>query len=385
MKKRNIAVVITARPSYSRVKTLVAAIDKHPDLNLQLIVAASALSARYGSAIDYIQSDGFEVTAKVYNLLEGENLISAAKTTGMGILELSTVFDNLRPDIVVTVADRYETMATAIAASYMNIPLAHIQGGEVTGNIDEKVRHSITKLSDYHFVSSDKAKERVLKLGEEEAFVFNTGCPSIDLAIGIEPETPLGYDIYEKYGGVGVEVDISGQFVVVMQHPVTTEYEQARQQISTTLEAVRELDVPTLWFWPNVDAGSDGTSKGLRTFRETHENIKFHFFKHVDSQDFLRLINRCSALIGNSSAGIREAAFLGVPVVNIGSRQNGRDRGANVRDVVYDQQLITQAAQQQIDHGKYQSDHLYGDGQSGERIARHLAEVELRFHKTLTY
>ena len=385
MKKRNIAVVITARPSYSRVKTLVAAIDKHPDLNLQLIVAASALSARYGSAIDYIQSDGFEVTSKVYNLLEGENLISAAKTTGMGILELSTVFDNLRPDIVVTVADRYETMATAIAASYMNIPLAHIQGGEVTGNIDEKVRHSITKLSDYHFVSSEKAKERVLKLGEEEAFVFNTGCPSIDLAVGIEPETPLGYDIYEKYGGVGAEVDISGKFVVVMQHPVTTEYEQARQQISTTLEAVRELDVPTLWFWPNVDAGSDGTSKGLRTFRETHESIKFHFFKHVDSQDFLRLINRCSALIGNSSAGIREAAFLGVPVVNIGSRQNGRDRGANVRDVVYDQQLITQAAQQQIDHGKYQSDHLYGDGQSGERIAQHLAEVELRFHKTLTY
>lgn len=159
MPKRKIAVVVTARPSYSRVKTVIAAIQNHPDLELQLVVAASALLDRYGSAVNYIEKDGFTIAAKVFNVLEGENLTAAAKTTGIGILELSTVFDNLRPDIVVTVADRFETMATAIAASYMNIPLAHIQGGEVTGNIDEKVRHAITKLADYHFVASENAKK----------------------------------------------------------------------------------------------------------------------------------------------------------------------------------------------------------------------------------
>ena len=198
MNKRKICVVITARPSYSRIKTALKAIDEHPDLELQLVVAASALLERYGSAVNYIEKDGFQITSKVFNVLEGENLTAAAKTTGIGILELSTVFDNLRPDIVVTVADRFETMATAISASYMNIPLAHIQGGEVTGNIDEKVRHSITKLADYHFTATEEAKERVLKLGENPEMVFNTGCSSIDLADEVKHSNARSFNPFEK-------------------------------------------------------------------------------------------------------------------------------------------------------------------------------------------
>ena len=204
MSKRKICVVITARPSYSRVKTALQAIKDHPLLELQLVVAASALLDRYGSAVNFIEKDGFEITAKVFNVLEGENLTAAAKTTGIGILELSTVFDNIKPDIIVTIADRFETMATAISAAYMNIPLAHIQGGEVTGNIDEKVRHSITKLADYHFVASESAKQRVIKLGEDPEFVFNTGCPSIDMAAAIAKDPKLNFDPYQKYGGVGL-------------------------------------------------------------------------------------------------------------------------------------------------------------------------------------
>ena len=192
--KRKIAVVVTARPSYSRIKTALQAIKNHPNLELQLVVAASALLERYGSAVHYIEKDGFEIAAKVFNVLEGENLTAAAKTTGLGILELSSVFENLKPDIVVTVADRFETMATAISAAYMNIPLAHVQGGEVTGNIDEKVRHSITKLADYHFVASESARNRVIRLGEDPEMVFNTGCPSIDLAAEILENLGLDFD-----------------------------------------------------------------------------------------------------------------------------------------------------------------------------------------------
>ncbi|MBS4041268.1 MAG: UDP-N-acetylglucosamine 2-epimerase (hydrolyzing) [Flavobacteriales bacterium] len=382
---RKIAVVITARPSYSRVKTVLSAIQEHPNLKLQLIVAASALLDRYGSVINYISNDGFEIAAKVFNVLEGENLTAAAKTTGIGILELSTVLDNLKPDIVVTVADRFETIATAIAASYMNIPLAHIQGGEVTGNIDEKVRHAITKLADYHFVASESAKERVIKLGENPAFVFNTGCPSIDLAKEVkEKSKQLPFDPYEKYGGVGATPDLSNGYLVVMQHPVTNEYQHSRKHIEATLEAIYQLNRPTLWFWPNVDAGADGTSTGIRAFREQHQLPNVHFFKNMEGKDFLHLLHHADCLIGNSSVGIRECAYLGVPVVNIGTRQHRRDRGNNVVDVSYDVQAIKNAIEESITSSIQPSD-VYGGGEAGKQIAALLEQLPLQFHKTIMY
>lgn len=384
MKKRKICVVVTARPSYSRIKTALKTIQQHPDLELQLVVAASALLDRYGSAINYITEDGFDIKAKVFNVLEGENLTAAAKTTGIGILELSSVFENLKPDIVVTVADRFETMATAIAASYMNIPLAHIQGGEVTGNIDEKVRHAITKLADYHFPSSEDAKQRILKLGEEEEMVFNTGCPSIDLAEEIKNEE-LGFDPYEKYGGVGAQPDLSNGYLVVMQHPVTTEYKNSRNHIEETLHAISQLQIPTLWFWPNVDAGADGTSTGIRSFRENNALEKVHFFKNMEGRDFLKLLNHSKGIVGNSSVGIRECAYLGIPAVNIGSRQNKRERGYNVIDVGYDREQIIHAIKHHLSNGKCPKSNIYGNGKAGVQIANLLARLPLRFHKTIVY
>ncbi len=384
MSKRKICVVVTARPSYSRVKTALEAINNHPNLELQLVVAASALLDRYGSAVEYIQRDGFEIKAKVFNVLEGENLTAAAKTTGIGILELSTVFDNLKPDIVLTVADRFETMATAISASYMNIPLAHLQGGEVTGNIDEKVRHSISKLADYHFVASKSAQERVIKLGENSDFVFNTGCPSIDLAHRVK-DVKLDFDPYKKYGGVGAEPDLSNGYLVVMQHPVTTEYKDSRKHIEETLKAVSDLKIPVLWFWPNVDAGADGTSTGIRSFREKNKLENIHFFKNMEGKDFLKLLNNSKGLIGNSSVGIRECAYLGVPAVNIGSRQNRRDRGYNVIDVEYDSNQIKNAIQTHLSNGKSKLSDVYGGGDAGKQIADLLEKLPLQFHKTITY
>ncbi|UPT70058.1 MAG: UDP-N-acetylglucosamine 2-epimerase [Flavobacterium sp. JAD_PAG50586_2] len=382
---RKIAVVITARPSYSRVKTVLTAIKNHPELELQLIVAASALLDRYGSAVNYIEKDGFEIAAKVFNVLEGENLTAAAKTTGIGILELSTVFDNLRPDIVVTVADRFETMATAISASYMNIPLAHIQGGEVTGNIDEKVRHSITKLADYHFVASENARKRVIQLGENQEMVFNTGCPSIDIAQEVAKNTELTFNPYEKYGGVGSQPDLKNGYIVVMQHPVTNEYQDSRKHIEATLRAIQKIDKPTLWFWPNVDAGADGTSSGIRSFREKYKMENVHFFKNMEGDDFLNLLHNSLCLIGNSSVGIRECAYLGVPVVNVGSRQNRRDRGVNVVDASYDENDIINAVESILKDNKRTTSNVYGGGNAGENIAKLLKELPLQFHKTITY
>ena len=386
MSKRKICVVITARPSYSRIKTALEAIQQHPNLELQLVVAASALLDRYGTAINFIENDGFKITTKVFSVLEGENVTVSSKTTGLGILELSTVFDNLQPDIVVTVADRYETMSTAIAASYMNIPLAHVQGGEVTGNIDEKVRHAITKLSDYHFVSSKGAKERVIKLGEDPEVVFNTGCPSIDLAEQVMKNLNPNFDPIESYGGVGAKRDIfNGDYLVVMQHPVTTEFKKARLHIEQTLEAVKELNTPTFWFWPNVDAGSGGTSTGIRAFREHNAGVPIRFFKNMEPHHFLQLLYDSKCLIGNSSVGIRECSYMGVPVVNIGTRQMRRERGNNVIDVDYNSNEIKDAVRHWLNNGKPEVSKIYGGGDAGKRIADKLSDVELKYHKTITY
>jgi len=385
MNKRKICVVVTARPSYSRVKTALQAIQSHPELELQLVVAASALLDRYGSAVNYIKKDGFDITAKVFNVLEGENLTAAAKTTGIGILELSTVFDNIRPDIIVTIADRFETMATAVAAAFMNIPLAHIQGGEVTGNIDEKVRHSITKLADYHFVASESAKQRVLKLGELPEAIFNTGCPSIDIAAQVKNNNGLDFDPYKTYGGVGKAPDLSKGYIVVMQHPVTTEYANSRIHIDETLYAVKDIDLPILWFWPNVDAGADGTSSGIRAFRENNPDAPIHFFKNMEGEDFLKLLYNSRCLLGNSSVGIRECAYLGVPVVNIGTRQNKRDRGLNVIDVDYNRKEIRKALESWLSGPRPQTSNVYGGGDAGIQIASLLARLPLKFHKTITY
>lgn len=385
MKRRKVCVVVTARPSYSRIKTALRAIEQHPNLELQLVVAASALLERYGSAINFIKDDGFKIAGQVYMVLEGENPTTMAKTTGLGLMELSTSFDNLKPDVVVTVADRYETLATAVAAAYMNIPVAHVQGGEVTGSIDEKVRHTVTKLSDLHFVCTKKAAERVIRMGEDPKAVFVTGCPSIDLVAEMLPNPALDFDPFAKYGGVGTSVDLSRGYLVVMQHPVTTEYELARQHIVETLYAAREINLPALVFWPNVDAGSDGTSNGIRAFREQEKPADFHFFKNMAPTDFLKLIFNSRGLIGNSSVGIRESSFLGVPVVNIGTRQSGRERATNVLDVNYDRHEIAGAIRHHLGNGTYPRSSMYGDGEAGKRIAQLLSEVPLTIEKRLTY
>ena len=382
---RKVCVVVTARPSYSRIKSALTAIKAHPDLELQLVVAASALLDRYGSAIHYIEQDGFDIAARVFMVLEGENLTTMAKTTGLGLLELATVFDNLQPDVVVTIADRYETIATAIAASYMNIPVAHIQGGEITGSIDDKVRHAVTKLANLHFVATQKAAERVIKMGEDPETVFVTGCPSVDLAAEVLHNPALDFDPIEKYGGVGVQVDLSNGYLVVLQHPVTTEYESARMHITETLHAVQEVGMPVMWFWPNVDAGSDGISKGIRSFRELVQPKNIHFFKNMAPSDFLRLLYNSKGIIGNSSAAIRECAYLGVPAVNIGSREVGRERGGNVIDVDYNRLEIINAINRNLMNGKFPQDTLYGDGLAGEKIAGLLATANLCIEKRLTY
>ena len=381
---RKVCVVITARPSYSRIRSVLNAIKNHSKLELQLVVAASALMDKYGQVVNNIISDGFHPNSKIHMVVEGGDLLSNAKSTGMGIMELSAVFDKLNPDAVISIADRFETMATAISAAYQNIPLIHIQGGEVTGSIDEKVRHSVTKLSDIHFVSNKNSALRVEKMGEDKNKIFVTGCPSIDIAKEVSSYRKKEIkDI--NANGVGANINLDNPFLVVLQHPVTYEWNQAKMHINQTLNVIKNINIPTVWFWPNIDAGSDLVSRSIRNFREVNKDLSIKFIKNLTPENFLILLLRSQCLIGNSSVGIRECSYLGVPVVNIGTRQSGRERGNNVIDVNYDEKKIFDAIIKQINHGKYPSEDIYGNGNAGENIANLLSVIDLTSEKKITY
>ncbi len=380
--KRKICVVLTMRASYAKIKPILQAIKKHDELELQVALGASALLSRFGNLEPIVEKDGFPVNARVHMVFEGENLVTSAKSTGFGVGEFASAFDMLKPDAVVVIGDRYELMSPAIAASYLNIPLVHVQGGEITGNIDEKVRHAVTKLADLHFPSTALSAERLRKMGENPEKIFFTGCPSIDIAKAAAEKPELDFDLYQKYRGVGAQPDLSNGYYIVMQHPVTTEFPNGGEQIEQTLKAIERVTLPVIWFWPNVDAGSDDVSKKIRIFRETKNPSHINFIKNMEPQDFLRLLNKASGIIGNSSAGIRESSYLGTPSVNIGSRQVHRERGPNVIDVGYNAEEIYNTIKNHCT-GKKPSSDLYGKGNAGELIAGHLATAELSHTKYL--
>jgi UDP-hydrolysing UDP-N-acetyl-D-glucosamine 2-epimerase len=383
---RKVCVFIGSRANYSSIKSVMRAVKQHPDLRLQLIVGASALLDRFGSVVDVIEEDGFMPDARVTMIVEGETPATMAKSTGLGLLELPTMFELLKPDVVISVGDRFETMATAIAAAYMNIPVAHTMGGEISGTIDESIRHAVTKLAHLHFPANQAAAERIIRMGEHPDTVHAVGCPRIDLVAEIaHGNGSIPHHEWLEREGVGAHIDVSQPFLLVNQHPVTTEYGQGRTQIWETLMALHELRMPTIMLWPNVDAGSDDIATGMRTFREKVRPDYIRFYKNFPIETYVRLMLLCAAAVGNSSAPIREGAFLGVPAVNIGTRQAGRDRGPNVMDVGYQRDDILDGIRRQLAHGRYPCDSLYGDGRAGGRVADLLARVPLSVQKRLVF
>lgn len=385
MSRRKVCVVIGSRANYSSIKSAMRAIAAHPALELQVVVGASALLDRYGAVVDLIEKDGFKAVARVYMLIEGETPATMAKSTGLGLLELPTIFDQIAPDFVLTIGDRFETMATTLAAAYMNIPVAHTMGGEVSGTIDESIRHAVTKFAHVHFPASREARERIIRLGEREEDVHMVGCPRIDLVAEILAGPADGLDTHLFDTGVGERLDVHKPFVLLSQHPVTTEYGEGERQITATLEAVRDVGLPAVVLWPNADAGSDDVARGIRKWRERKLDAGMHFFKNLPVATYVRLMRQAACLVGNSSSGIREGAYIGTPTVNIGSRQDMRERGANVIDAPPERAAIAAAMRRQIAHGCYASEPIYGDGRAGERIAEILATCTPRVQKRITY
>lgn len=385
MKKRKICVVLTTRGNYAKMKSTMHAIKNHPDLELITIVSGGILLSKYGDYTRVIEADGFSVDFRAYFLVEGENLVAMAKSSGLATMELAQAFNNFQPDNVLIIADRYEALAIAMAAMCMNIPITHLEGGELSGSIDERIRHAITKLAHIHLPANHQAADRIRHMGEEEGSIFVVGSPSLDLLNGLDINNVK--DLSQRFNktGVGAKVDLESDYIVVSQHPVVTEYKDSFNQIYETDSAIRALGIPAVWFWPNMDAGADQVSHSIRVSRERANNESIHYVKSLPMEDYAILLKNSKCLVGNSSSGIRECEYLGVPVVNIGSRQNGRLRGENVIDVDYNSHAIKDAILQQMADGPYNSQHLYGDGKAGEKIAGILAKASMDINKKNTY
>jgi UDP-hydrolysing UDP-N-acetyl-D-glucosamine 2-epimerase len=373
----DIVVFLTSRGNYARVGTILHALDEDPEFDLKIVVAGSAVLRKYGTLPEMLESDGLTVDETFHNVIEGGTPASSSKTTGLSIIEFTHVLEQSDPDGVITIADRYESMSVTVSASYLNIPVIHVQGGEFSGSIDDKVRHATTKLSDYHFVATEQSKAVVEQLGEPADRVFATGCPSVDLAADIEENADDTYDPQEEYSGVGADVDVEDDYIVVQYHPVSTQYQSQYDKTWELIDAVDELDTQAFWFWPNMDAGTDKVSKAIREYRDHEDPDDIRFYINMRPRDYLTLVSNADCHVGNSSVAIRECSYLGQPAVNIGDRQKYRERAANVTDVPCESAEIRDAIRDQQTHGSYACSTLYGEGDAGERIAERLDRVDL--------
>jgi len=372
MKPIKITAVLVDRANYGRLKPVLEVMRDDSGIELNLICTGTMLLDRFGKAVDLVKKDGFNVTEEIYIELEGSVPSTMAKSIGLAVIELSNAFQRQSPDFVLLIGDRSEALGAAIAAVYQNYCLIHVQGGEITGSIDESARHAITKLAHYHFPSTKQARKNIVQMGERKETVFSYGCPSVDVVSKIR-KYPSPTILNE---GVGPELNFAKEYLLVLFHPVTTEYSSSEKQMEEVLSAIKELNMQTLLIWPNIDAGSDGVSQEIRRFREYNNSTKLHAYKNFEPEEYIPLLYNAVCAIGNSSSFIRDASFLGTPVVLVGTRQDGRERTKAVIRVVENKDKIVDAVKCQINHGRYEASNLYGTVGASTRIVKQIKLLE---------
>jgi UDP-hydrolysing UDP-N-acetyl-D-glucosamine 2-epimerase len=385
MKKRIVAVFTGNRAEYGLQYPILRAIDRHPDLDYRLLVSGAHLDANFGRTLDEIRADGFRIDAEVKIDMDAGSLFATVQAIGSGVLSIGRVLAELKPDVMVVYADRFEGFAAVIASSQMNIPTAHVEGGDLTegGALDDSVRHAMSKLAHLHFTTNQQATHRILAMGEEPWRVHTVGFPAIDLIAEGRFATPS--EICDR-----LRVDPARPIVLFTQHSVTTEFERAAEQIAPSLEAMALLaaeDVQIILTYPNNDAGGRAIVEKLEAFNaaslanvQLHRSIGRHLYHGILA--LARKPDGRVVCVGNSSSGIKETPAFGCPTVNIGSRQDGRLRGQNVVDVGYSAGDIAAAVKQGLfDEGFRavcsQTDNPYYLGDAGPKIADVLARVSL--------
>jgi UDP-hydrolysing UDP-N-acetyl-D-glucosamine 2-epimerase len=381
-KRRKVCVVLVDRANYGRLKPVMQAIVERPELELQVICSGTMVLERFQQPVDVVREDGFRVDGEVYMELEGSTPTTMAKSIGFGMVEFTSEFQRLKPDVVLIIGDRYEALAATIAAAYMNLCIIHVQGGEVSGSIDESARHAITKFAHFHFPSTKRSAEYLVRMGERPDTILGTGCPSSDIARVFD--RTLDPAVINSRGG-GATIDVKKPFLLVLFHPTTTEFGGERGQMEALLEALNRLQMQTVLLWPNIDAGSDHISKAIRVFRERRQPNWLRTLTNLTPEKYLKVLSNAACAIGNSSSFVRDAGYFGTPVVLVGHRQEGREHDVHVTPADPIGDVIEAAARKHLAHGRYAPSTLYGDGHVAERIAAGLASLTPYIQKRLHF
>ena len=376
-----ICCVTGTRADYPRIRSVLKLLDNDPYFDLQIIVTGSHLLKEYGSTYKEIVDDGFKISKKVEMFIENfDTPHGMTRCVGEATKKLADAYDELDPDIMLITVDRVETLAAASAAALMNLPIFHVQGGEVTGTIDESIRHAVTKLSHFHFAATEESKNRIINMGEPSEKVFNTGCPYIDEL--------NSYDFLSKEDITKIyNLEFNKKTAILTLHPVTTEHEDSLIQIKTVLEAIKNYDLNIISIYSNSDAG------GKKIIDVLKNTPGLNLIPNIKSDHFASLMKNCDIMIGNSSAGIREAPTFSLPVINIGSRQNRRERGCNVIDCNFEINNIIAAIEKALHDDSFKknitsSSNIYGDGKSAKRIVKIIKEKtssKIDVQKIITY
>ncbi|NIP61660.1 MAG: UDP-N-acetylglucosamine 2-epimerase (hydrolyzing) [Nitrosopumilaceae archaeon] len=379
--KRKVTVTTGTRAEYGILRPILREIRKSKNLELHLLVAGTHLSKKYGYTINEIKSDGFSIHGKIRIMPNGNEPYHMSIALGKGVIQFSKIFKKIKPDINIILGDRDESLASALAASHMNIPNAHIHGGDVSQGLDEYIRHAITKLSNIHFAATKKSKERILRMGEDPKRVILTGSPSIDEVA--QSEISAKKELEKKY-----DIDLSKPLFLLVQHSITSEYEKSKEQIQQTLNALVKLRHQTISILPNSDAGHTDIVTQLKKHSKKYD---FKTYPSLPRKDYLGLMKYCTALVGNSSSGLIEGSYLNTSVVNIGSRQMGREHGRNVIFVKkFSETVILQALKKSLKMKSrhFKNNYIYGNGNASKKIVKFLEKLppnEELINKQLTY
>ena len=370
LKRRKILVTTGTRAEYGILRSLLKEIKRSKKLKLFLIVTGSHLSKKHGYTIKDIKKDHFKISYKI-PMITNDNKTDVVKGLGFSIVKFATVFNKIKPDFNLVLGDRDEMLASSIVAYHMNIPNAHIHGGDVSGGIDEYTRHAITKISNIHFVATEKSRKRVLKMGENPKYVFVTGSPSIDELL--QENFTDKKTLMKKYN-----VKLDNHTIILLQHPVTTENEYAEKQIKTTLKAITQIGYETIAISPNADPGNSKIFKQLSFLSKKYNFV--NFYASLPREDYLGLLKYSGVLVGNSSSGLIEGSYFGIPVINIGSRQIGREKAKNVIDVTNDvsdtiKRKILSATNSK--KHRYPRSYIYGKGNSSKKIVKYLETIKI--------
>ena len=372
---KKILAVTGIRSEYFILQPIFEEIIRRDDLELEVVVTGTHLSPTYGETYKIIENDGYNII-KLETLLSTDSLSGRSKSLGIQIMGLTDIVLKENPDWLLVLGDREESLSTATVGTYMNIPVAHVCGGDrVVGNIDDSVRHAVTKLAHLHFPTTEENGDRILKMGEEPWRIHVTGNPALD---SIRKQPDLSYDYINK--ALGTRISSDKPFILLIKHPLSSEARKAEEQMRITLEVVAELGYETILTYPNSDSGSYEMIKVINEYKGKYDFIKA--FKTLPRDIFVNLQRKAALLLGNSSCGILEAPFLKLPVVNVGNRQKQRQHSENIIFVPHNKELIKKAIKKVINDENFKNickncSNPYGDGYSGERIARIIEETEI--------